>query len=118
MRTHQDLDVWNLSMELSLDVYRLTEHFSKQEQYGLTSQIRRSCVSIASNIAEGAARQTKKEFVRFLYYARGSSAELETQLELARMLGYLSTEDYQSVIEKQGRISQMLFGLIRGIPTK
>jgi len=113
MKSHKDLDVWKLSMEMCLSVYKLTEKFPRHELYGLTAQLRKASVSVASNMTEGAARQTKKEFVQFLYIALGSSAEIETQLELAKMLEYVTEEELQPIFEMRNRISQMLYGLIR-----
>ena len=84
IKTHKDLDVWKKSMDLVEDVYRLTKSFPDAEKYGLTNQIRRCAVSISSNIAEGAARKTDKEFVKFCYIALGSLSELETQLLLPK----------------------------------
>src|SRR5690606_15035286 len=89
MKTHKDLDVWKLSVELVLDIYKITKNFPKEEIYGLTSQIRRSAISIPSNIAEGAGRNSKKEYVHFLYNSMGSLSELETQLMIAEKIGYL-----------------------------
>lgn len=100
IRTHKDLDVWNKSMDLAFDLYSMTKDFPKEEVYGLTSQIRRSIVSIASNIAEGAARGSKKEFIQFLYISLGSIAELETQLLLAKRLEYLSSDAVFSEVAK------------------
>ena len=80
IKTHKDLDVWKKSMDLVERVYRRTERFPDSEKYGLTNQIRRCAVSVSSNIAEGAARNTDKEFVQFCYIALGSLSELETQL--------------------------------------
>jgi len=80
VKTHRDLDVWKNRIELVKKIYILTKDFPKEEIYTLTSQIRRSAISIPSNIAEGAARNSKKEFIQFLYIALGSAAELETQL--------------------------------------
>ncbi|MEZ4484825.1 MAG: four helix bundle protein [Syntrophotaleaceae bacterium] len=82
---HKDLDVWRSSMALVTEIYRLTGNFSKDEIYGLTNQIRRAAVSVPSNIAEGAARHSKKEFLQFLYVSLGSLAELETQLLISRI---------------------------------
>ena len=84
-------------MDLAIEVYRATETFPSQEIYGLTSQIRRAVVSVPSNIAEGAARQTKKEFSNFLHIAQGSLSELDTQIELARRLGYLHETSWNSI---------------------
>lgn len=95
-------------MQFVLEIYSLTSHFPKEEIYGLTSQIRRAAVSIPSNIAEGAARQTQKEFCQFLYVSMGSLAELETQLIIAQNLKYIETFDNQSIDE----IRKMLNGLI------
>jgi len=100
-------------MEMVAEIYKLTEKFPKHELYGLTSQLRRAAISIASNISEGAARQTKREFVQFLYCALGSSSEIETQLELAKMLNYATQEGVQPILEMRDRIAQMLYGLVR-----
>lgn len=109
MKTHKDLDVWNKSMGLAFDLYVMTRNFPKEEIYGLTSQIRRSVVSVASNIAEGAPRSSRKEFTQFLYIALGSVAELETQLLLAKRLGYLNSDETFSEMDK---IRQVILGLI------
>ena len=105
---HKDLNVWKKSMQFVMEIYSLTSHFPKEEIYGLTSQIRRAAVSIPSNISEGAARQTQKEFCQFLYIAMGSLAELETQLIIAQNLEYIETFDNQPIDE----IRKMLNGLI------
>ena len=113
MKTHKDLDVWKLSRVFVSDVYKITEDFPKSENYGLTSQIRRSVISIPSNIAEGSARQGNKEFIQFLYISLGSLAELETQLLLAIDLNYLKEDE--NLFKKLERIRMMLLGLIRSI---
>ncbi len=121
MKEHTDLDVWQKSMDFVVDVYRQTRQFPQEERYGLTSQIRRSVISIPSNIAEGAARNSSKDFNKFLYIAMGSAAELETQLLIAERLGFLKdTDRYQTEITA---IKKMLYGLInynekRGTPRK
>ncbi|MCS3902440.1 four helix bundle protein [Methylohalomonas lacus] len=84
MKTHRDLDVWHIAIELAENIYVLTREFPNQEIYGLVSQIRRSAVSISANLAEVGARNTRKEFLQFLYYARASSSELDTLLEIAK----------------------------------
>lgn len=109
IKTHKDLDVWNRSMDLAYNLYSLTKDFPKEEVYGLTSQIRRSSVSIASNIAEGAARNSQKEFMQFLYISLGSISELEAQLLLAKRLNYLKVD---SVFPDIDKIRQMILGLI------
>ena len=99
-------------MDLATHVYSLTSRFPKEELYGLTSQMRRSAVSIPSNIAEGAARHSRKEFIQFLHIASGSVAELETQLALASRMGFLSTNTALAQIEE---IRKMLLGLLRSL---
>ena len=89
IKTHKDLDVWKEAIALAKEVYKLTETFPKEEIYGLTSQIRRAAVSIPSNIGEGAARNSRKEFIQALHVSLGSLAELETQLLLAKEIGFL-----------------------------
>ena len=116
MKDHKDLDVWKKSMDLVEDVYKETKKFSPDEQYGLRSQIRRSVVSIPSNIAEGAGRNSDKEFKQFLYIAMGSISELETQLLIAQRLKYLTNVNKLfNLIED---IKKMLHGLIGYIRKK
>lgn len=113
MKSHQDLTVYQKSMDLVVDIYRRTKNFPAEEKFGITSQIRRSAVSIPSNIAEGAARQSKKDFSRFLYISLGSLAELETQLEISVRLEFLkeSTELQEELIY----IRRMLLKLIKSL---
>jgi len=89
MASHKELKVWQESMDLVVCIYETVKNFPKEELYGLTSQMKRSAVSIPSNIAEGAGRQSQAEFIRFLYIALGSVSELETQLEIAFRLGFI-----------------------------
>lgn len=112
-RTHQDLLAWQLAMQLVKDVYARTSRFPQHEQYGLTAQIRRAAVSIPSNIAEGAARNTRREFRHFLGISRGSLSELDTQLLIARSLGY--AEDMQGIDETLERVFALLGGLINSL---
>jgi len=91
MKTHKDLLVWQKAMDMVEEVYNLTKSMPYSELYGLTSQIRRAAVSVPSNIAEGAARSSNKEFLKFLYIALGSIAELETQLILAQRLNFIDS---------------------------
>ncbi len=113
MKSHKELDVWKYAVEFSVAMYRLTENFPKSELYGLVSQLRRAAVSIPSNIAEGAARQSKREYVQFLYCALGSAAEIETQLEIARQLGLVAENDLSPLLELREKIAKMLSGVIR-----
>lgn len=103
-RNHRELRVWQFAMDFVERVYALTSTFPKEEIYGMTSQMRRTAVSIPSNIAEGAARGTTKELLHFLRIADGSLSELDTQIELAKRLGYLSkTEDLIEMISQLSR---------------
>jgi four helix bundle protein len=111
-RSYRELIVWKKSKDLCLLVYKVTEDFPTTERYGLTSQIRRCSVSIPSNIAEGRYRSTKKEFCRFLYYAFGSGAELETQLYIAKELGYITLLRYTEVTDLLTEVMKMLNALI------
>ncbi len=111
MKDHKELDVWKESVELVVEVYSITRRFPKEEIYGLTNQMRRSAVSIPSNIAEGAARQTEKEFVHFLHIASGSAAELETQLIISKKLNFV--QEIDSLFKRIIVIQKMLGGLIR-----
>lgn len=112
-KPHKKLDAWKLSMDLANDVYRETEKFSNLEKIGLSAQMRRNAISVPSNIAEGAARQTKKEFRNFLYIAQGSLSELDTQSELARRLNYIDEKTQRSLDERMERIDKTITGLIR-----
>jgi four helix bundle protein len=90
-----NLDVWKLSHQLVLSIYKITEKFQKTKQFGLVSQIRRSAISIPTNIIEGQARRYKKEFIQFLYIAKGSLEETNYHLFLAKDLSFISEEKYQ-----------------------
>ena len=118
MTTHKDLDVYKLSIEFVTEVYKYTSLFTKEEVFGLVSQIRRSAVSIPSNIAEGSARNHTKENIQFLYISLGSASELDTQLQISNNLNYINQEDYQLLIDKLNNISKMLQGLIKSIKKK
>jgi four helix bundle protein len=111
MRGYRDLVVWQKAMELVTDVYRATSEFPKHELYGLTSQIRRAAVSVPSNLAEGHGRTSRREFHQFISQARGSLVEVETQLEIARNLNYLSRELASELQAKAARVGRMLNGL-------
>ena len=109
---HKSLDAWKFAMELSEEVYLLTKKFPREEVYGLTSQMRRAAVSVPSNLSEGAARISQREFSQFLSIALGSLAELETQLILAERFGYAKTS---GVLERLERVRALLLGLRRKV---
>jgi four helix bundle protein len=115
VRSYRDLVVWQKAMALAIAVYRATGHFPKDELYGLTSQMRRAAVSVASNIAEGQARHSRREFLLFLSHARGSLAELETQSVLAARLEFLSPESEQSLADRIAEVGRLLSGLRRSL---
>jgi four helix bundle protein len=116
--SYRDLVVWREAKNLAIDVYRLSEQFPRHEIYGLTSQLRRSAVSVVSNIAEGQGRLTKGEFIQFLGHSRGSLVELLTQLEIAAELGYLSTENFNTIIPKATAVLRLINGLIGSMTTQ
>jgi four helix bundle protein len=106
------LEVWKLSHQLTLDVYQISKNFPSSENYGLTSQVRRSSSSVPTNIIEGQGRQYKKEFIQFLYIAKGSLDEANYQLFLAKDLKYITEDDYTKLYELCTRIKMMLYKLI------
>ena len=118
LKTHHDLEVWKRSVDLVIAVYGLTNRFPQSEIYGLTSQIRRSAISIPSNIAEGAGRNSSKDFNNFLGIAAGSLAELETQLIIASKLSYLDKEKLDEINNELIVIRKMLFGLKKAVNSK
>jgi four helix bundle protein len=114
-KPHKKLDVWKESMRAAESIYKLTESFPIEEKFGLVSQMRRAVVSIPSNIAEGAARRGKKEFRNYLSIAQGSLSELDTQLELSVLLGFLSKETLVDISDRLLRVDKMLAGLVRSL---
>ena len=115
IRTFRDLDVWRKGMDLVVRVYKSTERFPKSETFGLTAQLRRAAVSIPSNIAEGKAIGGKG-FRRHLKIAMGSEAELQTQVELAQRLNFLSQEEAKELLKDASEVGRMLAGLFRALP--
>jgi len=114
----KDLRVWQAAMRLAADVYRQTAGFPKYELYGLTQQMRRAAVSVASNIAEGKGHRSNREFSHFLLHARGSLLELETQLMIAKQLQYLSQEHIGQLLESAEAVGRALSGLINSLDGK
>lgn len=115
MRDHKKLRAFELADELVLSIYRLTAGFPTQEQYGLTSQLRRAAVSIASNIVEGSARNGRADYIRFLDMAYGSCREVEYQLSLVDRLGFAKQEAVQPVLTQSEETAKVLNGLIRSL---
>lgn len=109
------LEVWKLSHQLTFDVYQISKNFPSFKNYGLTSQVRRSISSVSTNIIEGQGRQYKKEFVQFLYIAKGSLEEANYHLFLVKDLNYISENEYVKLYEVFTRIKMMLFKLISSL---
>ena len=113
MKTFKDLMVWQKSMDLVKLVYKITKSFPVEEKFSLTSQIQRSVISIPSNIAEGKLRSTNKNFIQFLYISLGSCAELETQIIIAKDIGYIKAADFEKIQTDVNEIMKMITGLIK-----
>jgi len=114
-KPHTKLDVWKKSINFTIDIYNLCKKFPKEELFGISSQLKRAACSIPTNIAEGAARQTKKEFIQFLYIAQGSSSEVATFLEICKKLEWISNKEKTALDIKLSDISKMLTGLIKSL---
>ncbi len=115
VRNYRELIVWQKAMDLVELVYQATKQFPKEELYGLTSQVRRSAVSIPSNIAEGQARKSTAEFLNFLSIANGSRAEMETQILLAQRLNYVTTDTVQPILNLSEEVNRLLNGLMNSL---
>lgn len=113
IKSHKELIVWQFSYKLTVEMYRITALFPSNERFGISSQMRRAALSIASNIAEGYYRLSLKQYIHFLSIARGSAEELDTQLCISNELGYINQEDFNTTIERTTSISKMLFVLIK-----
>jgi four helix bundle protein len=113
--SYRDLIAWRKAMDLVSEIYRFTQTFPREELYGLTNQLRRAAVSVPSNIAEGQARFSKKEFHQFLSHARGSLVEIEMQIMIAENLRYLSQEKAQTLLDRCSELGEILNGLIGSI---
>lgn len=117
LNSYKELIVWQKAVDLAEAVYVLTRSFPKEEIYGLTSQMRRAAVAIPSNIAEGWARKSTKEYIQFLSVANGSAAELETQLILSQRLGYSKGEPYKRVARLLLEVQKLLPSIIKSLKT-
>ena len=115
VKSFHDLVAWQQAMELVTEIYKASQKFPKEEMFGLTSQIRRAAVSIPSNIAEGRGKSSRGEFQQFLCHARGSLAEVETQLIIAINLGYLDKPEVTQIMELIARTGKLLHGLLSAI---
>lgn len=117
MKSHKDLDVWKKAILMSARMYEILEEFPIEERYGLSSQMKRASVSVASNIAEGAARQSGKEFVHFLFIALGSASELDTQIEISKLIFRKESfiEELDEIQQEMKDISKMIYGLINSV---
>ncbi len=118
MNNYRDLKVWQMAMKLTEDIYRTTKSFPSRETYALANQLQRAAVSIPSNIAEGHARSSTKDYLRFVAISQGSLAEAETQLELAHRLGYVPEAELLGLFEQTKEIGRMLHGLRSALTAK
>jgi four helix bundle protein len=118
IKSYRDLQVWRLAINLSTEVYATTSSFPKNEIFGLCSQLQRAAVSVASNIAEGHARESTKEYLRFISIALGSLAELETQFIISNNLNYINQVNLDGILEKTSEIGRMLRGLQKSLKAK
>ncbi len=118
MYNHKDLHVWKKSIEFVTDIYRILQVFPKSELFSLSDQLKRASISISSNIAEWSARWSTKEQLHFFYIARGSCAEIETQLIIAKNLWFINDSDFEALNEKITIIGKMLTKLISSMKDK
>ena len=118
VRSFKDLMIWQKAIELAENIYVITKSFPDEEKYGLTIQLRRASVSIASNIAEGFGRYYNKDYQRFLFIAIGSCAEVYTQVIIAQRLDYISDSSAESILTRSDEISKMTRGLINKLKNK
>jgi len=113
IQTYRDLEIWKTGIDVVRDIYLLTEKFPKHEIYGIVSQMRRSAISIPSNVAEGFKRYHNKEYKQFLYVTLGSCAELETQITIAKELRYITSDSETMLLDKLDHIGRMISNLLK-----
>ena len=118
MRNFREYDIWKIALEIAKSIYVITKTFPPHEKFGLSAQLQRAAVSISSNIAEGAARSSEKEFTRFLEIGLGSAFEVETQLIIAQEIGYISEHDFSQIMEPVHSLQKQLHGLLESMPRK
>lgn len=117
-KNYRDLELWQRAMDLVIECYEVTKSFPKSEMFGLSSQIQRAAVSIPANVAEGHRRQHRAEFTQHLFIACGSLAELETHVDIAQRLRYVSTPRAQELLSRAGEVGRLLNGLLRFLRNK
>lgn len=115
IRNFSDLDSWKKGHEMAIGIYAATEKFPYKEQFGLTNQLRRAAVSVTSNIAEGFSRETAKDKIRFYFMARGSVTEIQSQLAIARDIGYLKIADFKALALKSIMVHKLIAGMIKSL---
>jgi four helix bundle protein len=115
MKTFRDLFIWQKAMTLVTKTYQLTQHFPKEESFGLTSQMRRCAISIPSNIAEGFGRETKKEFSRFINIGYSSLFEFQTQIEIAKNINYLTEQNFKTLYDDTRELEAMIVSFSKRI---
>ena len=115
MRDYKKIDAWKLADDLTVAIYERTRKFPREEMYGLTSQLRRAAYSAPANIAEGSARESRRDYLHFLYFARGSLSETQYFLHFSRRLGYLADFDHDSLAEQTKVVFACLHGLIKAV---
>ena len=118
VRSYQDLVAWQKAMDLVTEIYRVSHKFPRDELFALTSQLRRAAVSVPSNIAEGQAKSSRKEFLYFLSNAKGSLSEVETQILIARNLGYTDEDDLNILLGLSAEVGRILNGLLASLREK
>ncbi len=118
MKPHKNLNAWIKSFEFVKEVYSITERYPSEEKFGLVSQMRRAAVSAPVNIAEGAARKSKKEFIQFLHISLGSLTELDTLILLSSELGFIAKAESEKLIEELDIIGKIIYGLIKNLESK
>jgi four helix bundle protein len=118
VRSYRDLIAWQKAMDFTVEVYQLSKNFPAEERFALTTQLRRSAVSVPSNIAEGEGRFSKPDFSRFLSFSHGSLCESETQIILADRLGYVSTDRVDAILAQSSEVGRLIRGLARSLNTE
>ena len=118
VRSYRDLVAWQKAMDLVTEIYRVSHKFPREELFALTSQLRRAAVSVPSNIAEGQAKSSRKEFLYFLSNAKGSLSEVETQILIARNLGYTDEDDLNFLLGLSAEVGRILNGLLASLREK